>query len=290
MKPPKDQLEDWYTTQRKSARQIATLCGVSHMSVKRWLREYGIERRPAGRGLANRGIEPPSREDLYRLVHFEHQSLAAIGANYGVDETAVAYWLDRLDIPRPTIWSTRRKGRTPALPTEVELRGLCEQGISLREIARRHSVSDSTIGRLCRKYGIEASPDGWQGIRLTCDDGHQVRSTYEQRVDNWLHVRGIPHEYEPALPCDRRYHADFLANGWYVEIWGVKGMRTYAARKRRKLALYRLHGLPLVHLTYDAFSTRHNSWERRITPLLSPAFPTQTASEKSASQQHLPLE
>jgi TyrR family helix-turn-helix protein len=271
MKPEKQVLERLYLNERKSTRDIADHFGVSHMSIKRWLRSYGIAARPTGRGLANRGVEPPGYEMLYHLVHVQHKGYAEIGRMYGVSEIAVGKWLDKHQIPRAAIWETRRKGVRFTLPTEDELRQMyIEQGMTLEEIATMHKVNRSTIATLCRKVGISLRPDGFNGgIRFTCEDGHLVRSTYERRVDNWLHEHKIAHEYEPVLPCDRRYHADFLVNGWYIEIWGVNSSKEYAQRKSRKISLYRAHQIPLIQLSINSFSNRRkDSWMKRLAPCL----------------------
>ena len=286
IRPAKPELIELYTNQRMSTHTIAANYDVSHMSVKRWLRFYEIERRATGRGLLNRGVVEPTADDLYRMVHFEHKGYREIAALFGVDMTAVPYWLKKHNIPLPKIWETRRKGSGPTMPTEAELRNLYEQGLSLDAIGGLHHVSSGPIKRLCKLYGIPLRPDGWDGgKRFICQDGHQVRSTYEQRVDDWLSQQGIAHEYEPVLLFDRRYHADFLTNGWYIEIWGVNGSRTYAERKTRKRNLYHIHNTPLIELSLDSFSQRRkDSWQRRLARCL-----TSTCPQAVAVQLEMPI-
>src|SRR5216683_595593 len=177
MKPEKQVLERLYLNERKSPRQIADQFGTSHMSVKRWLRAYRIPARPTGRGLANKGIEPPSPELLYHFVHVQHKSYPEIGQMYGVSEIAVGKWLDKHQIPRAVIWETRHKGAF-IWPTEDELRQMyLEQGMTLAQIATIYKVSQTPITRLCKEFGIPLRPDGFNGgVRFACDDGHLVRS------------------------------------------------------------------------------------------------------------------
>jgi len=241
----------------------------------RWLKFYGIPLRAAGgrgKGLAYREIEPPTREMLEQWVHVEHQSYEQIAQRYDVSKQAVAKWLKEHHIQSPTIWETRRKGVEIILPTEDELRQMyLEEGLSLDHIGAQHGVCANPIARLCKEFGISIRPDGFNGgMRLTCNDGHLVRSTYEQRVDNWLYEQGIDHEYEPRLPFEQRWYADFLANGWYIEIWGVKGSMDYSERKVRKIALYNAHHTPLIQVSIDSFSNRRkDSWQRRLTRCFS---------------------
>ncbi len=273
MKPAASELRNLYWGQRLSTHTIAKQFGVSHTTVKRWLRSYQIERRPSGRGLANRGIAPPTRDDLHRLIHEEHRTYREIAACYGVDHSTIQHWLRAYGIPTPDVWQSRRGAPMPVLPGADELRSLYEQGISLAALAARYGVAYNTIARLCKEVGIVRRPDGWDGgKRLIARDGHQVRSTYELRVDDWLFDHGISHIYEPSLPFDRRFHADFLANGWYIEIWGVIGSKRYQARQERKRTMYKNHGLPLIEIPVHAFDTAHTGlWERRLTPCLNPA-------------------
>src|SRR6266567_1161901 len=213
MKPDFNTLQHLYETERLTTRQIGSQFGVSKTQVLRWLKSYNISPRDAHNGLLNRGITEPTKAELEHLVQIEHKGYREIAKIYGVDYTAIPYWLKKHQIELPTVWGTRRKGAQIIYPTQDELHQMyIVQGMTLAQIAAIYMVSQSPIADLCKKFGIPIRPDGFNGgIRFTCDDGHLVRSTYEQKVDNWLHEHGIAHEYEPILPFDRRYHADFLA-------------------------------------------------------------------------------
>jgi hypothetical protein len=159
-------------------------------------------------------------------------------------------------------------------PEQAELRRLYEsEGMVTRQIASHFGVSHMAVKRWLRQDGILVRPDGWNGgVRWICDDGHRVRSSYEQRVDNWLNHHAIDHTYEPVLPCDRRYHADFLANGWYIEVWGVRDSPRYVTRRNHKRALYAAHNLPLIQISYAAFDTAHSDlWVRLLQACVTPA-------------------
>jgi transposase-like protein len=61
---------------------------VSASTVRRWLKDAGIPRRPAGgRSRA------PSREELYRLYQAEGLSITQIGERYGVSQSTAHNWL-----------------------------------------------------------------------------------------------------------------------------------------------------------------------------------------------------
>lgn len=261
--PGAPELRTLYVDLRLTTRQIAARYGVQHISVRRWLHGHGIPTRAASRGLANRGIKPPTRDELHRLVHVEHLGYRRIAERYGVDSSAVPHWLAAHGIDKPTVWQTRRRGVVVTLPDAGELRRRYAAGESTSSIAAEFGVSATKIAALCRECGIELRPDGWQGgRRWECADGHLARSLYEQRVDDWLTEHGYAHEVEPRLPSDRRYAADFMVSGIYIEVWGVEGSSTYTARRERKTALYHAQGLPLIEL--PAWTFKRGTWRRRL--------------------------
>jgi hypothetical protein len=151
------------------------------------------------------------------MIHVDHLGYKEIGSRFGVDFTAVMHWVRKHGIEPPTIWNTRRKGRMPKLPDAADLASLYESGLSLDQIGKRFDVGSGPIKRLCREHGIEIRPPGFMGKAFTCRDGHVVKSGYEAIVDDWLSAHGVAHEYEPRLPFGT-YLADFLANGWYIEV------------------------------------------------------------------------
>lgn len=268
-RPSPEELRALYVDQRLSSLAIAERCQVEKITVLRWLRAAGIERRPVGSGLANRGVEMPTAEELHRLIHVENIGLRGVAERYGVYYTAVGKWLDRYGIERPTVWQTRRRGEIPAEPTEEELRERIAAGESLSAIARDYPVSSTLIRQRCRTYGIEFQRDGWQlGKRFPCADGHLARSTYELRVDDWLFDHGLQHDVEPAYPWDRRYRADFLVGQTYIEVWGVTNNAAYRERRALKIQRCAETGLDLIQINYGQFS-RGRRWWRPLEQLLT---------------------
>ncbi len=269
MKPEREILERLYVHERQSSHSIAAHFGVTHTTVARWLRECGIALRPSGRGLAQRGETPPSADELYRLLHVEGKDYRAIGALYGVTHRTVILWARGHGIESPPKRNARMAARP--VPSADELRELYEAGLSMRVIGNLYGVDKTVIRRLCTEYGLEVRYGGWDGgKRFACDDGHLVKSSYELKVDNWLHAQGVAHIYEPPMPGNPRYHADFLANGWYVEVWGTSGSREYIERRNRKRALYRLHAVPLIEIGFHAFYPKGTDlWSRQLARCLT---------------------
>jgi hypothetical protein len=94
-------------------------------------------------------------------------------------------------------------------------------------------------------------------------DGHFVRSAYEQALDDWFYSKQIVHEYERSLtppsgdwmcpdfylPYDRT--GKFLGNlpgGIYVEFWGLEEKEEYKVLMEHKQELYTKEKLFLIDL------------------------------------------
>jgi transposase len=218
--------------------------------------------------LVNRGILEPTADELHDLVHVQHLSYRQIAERYGVDFTAIPHWLDRHGIQKPNVWETRRKGRTPKLPAAEELRHRRAAGESAASIAASCGVHRRTIVNLCRQQGIPVDRDGWNGgKRYICRDGHEARSLYEQRVDNWLTEHGLIHKTEPRYPFDTRYKADFLVRDTYIEVWGVTNNPAYRERKAKKIHFCLANGLQLIQINHWQFA-KGRRWWRPLERLL----------------------
>lgn len=266
--PPESELRNLYEAQRLTAEQIGERFGVSHGLVLQWLRRYGIQARPSGTGLAQRGIEPPTCEELTRMIHTDRLTYAQIAVQYGVDQSAVMHWLNKHGIERPLTWIDQHNN----LETVAAMRAAYEAGASIDDIGQHWGgVTDTMVKVLFKMHGVTLRPNGWKGgQRFTCQDGHLVRSTYERRVDDWLHEHGVEHIYEPSLPFSPMHKADFLANGWYIEVWGVTHSQIYQERKQRKLELYAANNCPLIEIPYYAFAKAWKGlWIRRLQQCLT---------------------
>lgn len=289
MKPDKEILQDLYEFQHLTSHQIAPLYGTSKTQVLRWLRSYDIPLRLPGIGMVAKGKYKPTQEELHELIHGQYLCYREIGQMFDVTKECVGYWVKAYGIPAPNPWAARKGGNLPKLPTREEFLELYEQGWSVARIGAFLDIPVDTLFTFCHKQQIEMRGTGFNGgNKFTCKDGHTVRSIYEQRVDDWLLEHGIEHVYEPLLPFDRRYRADFLANGWYIEIWGIRTTSVhvdphmenqslgrhvntkYIQRHLRKLEQYKEQGLPLIEIYENHFDSRRNAlWVRRLQAVLT---------------------
>lgn len=283
--PASDALAAWIASNGISA--LRELFVAEGRNVSALAKRFGLTSRPMKIALTAGDfvLHPkPTSEELQRLVHTEHRRYADIAALYGVSMSTVGAWVRSYGLQRPWAWANLL-GREPYVPSEEEIRIRYESGMSLAEVGRDFDLSEPTIRKLCIRYGIPVRSGGWSGAyRVVGTDGHKVRSSYEKRVDDWLSARGIDHVYEPSLPSNARLRADFLVNGWYIEIWGVtRGGRVstlYWQRRAMKVHLYESNALPLIEIEAWWFNTRlRGLWERRLAKCLSVPVQTRVLSE-----------
>lgn len=261
-----DRLRHLYEVDGMTTRQIADLYGTDKTRIIRLLRKHGVTLRSAyeARYGMSREERAPTPDALRKHLG-DGLTQAQIAEIYNCDYTAVRYWINRYGIEWNVTPGTLRNKRNGVIePTCQELFALyCVDFLSLEEIGRRFNCSRQLIQTRMEQYGIALRPGGWSGKLFKCRDGHAVRSTYEQRVDDWLSAHNIEHEYEPVLPFGANRRADFLANGKYIEIWGVTHNAAYKARKEEKVAQYAEHNLPLVQISHWQFTAQKKGrWQR----------------------------
>lgn len=258
----KETLQYLYHDCQLTTQQIAEHYAVSSGLVGNWLKRHHIERRAAGIGLTSRGIEAPTDAELQNMIHVQRLSYREIAEQYGVDQSAVPYWLDARGIARAQSWYDRHNNADSL----AELCAMYDAGYSLDHIAERDGITKTQLTKLFKDNEITIRKDGWQGgKRFETIDGNLVRSTYERTVANWLYEQGMDYIYEPALPFSNVWRADFLANGWYIEVWGVTNSPSYKARQIAKQAAYKANGVPLIDLPVHSFApSRNGLWERKL--------------------------
>lgn len=102
------------------------------------------------------------------------------------------------------------------------------------------------------------------GYRTLAKDGHLCSSLGEKTIDDWLTSISVPHEREPCYPGSGM-RADFLANGRFIEFFGLAGDSGYDEKSVRKRELARLAGISLVEVFPDDLL----SWDRTRSRLAS---------------------
>lgn len=88
-----------------------------------------------------------------------------------------------------------------------------------------------------------------------CEDGHYVRSTYEQLIDDYLTSKEIIHYYEKRcknFDTGETYYPDWFLpkiteKGVYIECFGINDEK-YKEKTQKKLAFYKKENLNVIEI------------------------------------------
>ncbi|MDD2666431.1 MAG: hypothetical protein PHD13_06430 [Methanocellales archaeon] len=272
-KPSTDQLRKWYVADKKSTMEVAEIVGVSFGTVSNWLKEANIPIRDQSEAKFvqyGKEIQKPADELLRRWYIDERESTYEIAEIIGVSRSTVSHWLEGAGVQRR---DDREQvfayyGKEVEKPSDEQLRKwYVDEKKSSTEIAEIIGVSHNAILRWLDRAEISRR-EVLYGYKewLQCADGHEVRSGYERRVDDWLYFNGVAHDYNEELPGDRKYKCDFKVEDWYIEVWGLIGIGSYDEKTERKINYYEKHGLKRIDIFHYDFDT--NDWMKKLEPLL----------------------
>lgn len=158
----------------------------------------------------------------------------------------------------PSAQGTRREAvlrhaRETGIPYVVWPPGIVSDKVFLAAFEELRAPAPAAVAETAAEERSFGDRRPAQPGTLRATDGHLVRSRGELLIDNWLYMGGIVHAYERRLPIEDEAYCDFwIPNGKvYIEYWGIDGDASYEARRQKKLALYRQHGLDLIEVTND---------------------------------------
>ena len=101
-------------------------------------------------------------------------------------------------------------------------------------------------GNLQADYG----KTGRKPLRFKCRDGHIVTSQIEKKVDDYMSFEKILHRVYTKIPGSE-YVADFRVDDdkiYFIEVWGVRGVKRYSLRRKRKLEHYKIYRINLIEI------------------------------------------
>ncbi len=263
-RPSEETLRFVCETQDLSMKEMADHFDVNRNTISNWFRHYGIKtikRKP-------HNLKRVSKEELDQAFNVEYLGYRGVAEKFNSNPRTIWRLVKHYGVDTPTFVQTRTKGMFVE-PDHAEVKRLYESGIPLHEIGTRFGVDSGTIKRICKEEGVEIRLDGFNGKRQICKNGLLVKSIYEMRVADWLIDHSVEFFYEPRYPFSNQLKADFSANGWFVEIWGIEGHAGYRTRRERKVRLCRIHEVPLIQINYTHFQTRDKHiFESRMSQVL----------------------
>jgi len=266
-----NELRDLYLNKMFTERELAKYFKVSRHPIRDAMAILEIPKRH------NRGLlyyhpgRKPTKEQLDKWLNQDLETLHSIANKLECDPSSIRNWAIEYSIDwDKTPWRRAMNRAQPIQITQRRLEDLyLKQHLGLQQIADIFKCSRGYITKLMKEHRIPLRLPGWKAKWFKCNDGHQVRSTYERRVDNWLFGYGLLHTYEPSLLFDPLLTGDFLVGQTYIEVWGVYDNAAYKERKKRKRNLYAEHNLALIEIGYWDFAARaKDRWQRKLSMLL----------------------
>jgi hypothetical protein len=152
-----------------------------------------------------------------------------------------------------------------------------EERLAVLQVLRRKP----TLGHVKRLFGswlkalIEAEilEDGTRrtsrGTQCLAKDGHICLSLGEKTIDDFLYQHSIAHDKEPRYP-EGNFRGDFLADGIFIEYFGLKGDPDYDAKIRQKQRICKKHNIKLISI-YPRDLVSPSRLKQKLLGGLSPA-------------------
>lgn len=127
----------------------------------------------------------------------------------------------------------------------------------------------SVILKITNCCEVEILDSGYES-KITCDDGHPVKSQQEAMIDNYLFGHNIKHIYEKPFPIDDNpehdLHPDFYLpdSDIYIEHLGITENKKYEETKEYKLPFYRKAKITLICTNGKDINNLSANLERKL--------------------------
>ena len=127
----------------------------------------------------------------------------------------------------------------------------------------------SVILKITNCNEVEILDSGYES-KITCEDGHPVKSQQEAMIDDYLYHHNIKHIYEKPLSIDEDpehdLHPDFYLPDYdlYIEHFGITGNKEYEKSKEYKLSIYKKLNITLIVTTGKDITNLSANLERKL--------------------------
>lgn len=183
-----------------------------------------------------------SDEELKRLYIEENLSTLEIEDKVGLTNGNLSNRLRNMEDVE-----MRGKGSVRRHVSDNKIKTLyVNQGLSSREVGNKVGLDGSTVRARLSKLNIETRDSNYGNNQVT-KKGHEVRSSYERQVADFLFENDIEYEYEPKI--DGPYIPDFkIGNNIFIEVWGMLGIDDYKHRKEQKMKYYNTEEMNIISI------------------------------------------
>jgi hypothetical protein len=123
---------------------------------------------------------------------------------------------------------------------------LVDHPVIHREL-NKQAVGDASVAQTPPEDDLFATGDPGPSEGL---DGHQLQTTLELHVCNWLYLAQLAHAYKRALPVETALYADFYLPGAriYIECWEEPESAERLAIKLKKQDIFEQQGLAVIDI------------------------------------------
>ncbi len=250
-RPEAATLRQLYVDEGLTVAGVARRLGVSTGAAHKWLRAAGVAMRPSPAEAV------PVEDDTVRRLYVDHGwSAAEIATHVGCSVSTVFFRLRRLGVP-----SRPPRPRECSRPADAELRRLhLDEGLTLRQIATRFSVTRQAVWRWLTSAGIPPRPapprpagdveavaelydQGLSGLQIADRLGCSSATVYRRLDEAGINRRTRPPAVERAAlleALDAGFSAPDMAAAFGVSVAAVcraltrEGLQTASQATRRR--------------------------------------------------------
>ena len=169
-------LEELYVTQGKSITKIALELGINQMSIRKYLKMYGLHR---PKKLLRNFL---TKEELLQLYDVQRLTPDAIGLMFDMTQSAVYSTLKYYNIKKRNMSEAlagKPSGKKIKLPNDEIIDLYVNQGMGSVNIAKKYNVSSTTIIYRLKELGIDRRP---REIKLPMDEITKIYETGKHKI------------------------------------------------------------------------------------------------------------
>jgi transposase-like protein len=248
--PEKQELTYLYAREGTTISSLARHYGTSNPTVRKWLVDYGIERKDqkqASIEANNRHKKrvKPDRNALAKL--YEESSIESLAKHFSVGLQTIYEWIDEYKIPRRTLSeSTKNAKQRQYLDMQFsyeELDTTYDRSKSIDHLAEKLKVSRTHIRNQLKKHGIRIEPvePSWRS-NAEIELYEFLKSNFPD--DNWSHSdKSVIAPFElDMVNHDKKIAVEYCGLYWHSEMSSGKTMHYH----RNKYVRCKASGYKLI--------------------------------------------
>lgn len=235
--PTKEALLAEYSKQGATISSLARMFGTSNPTVRKWLIEYGIDRKSHAEAIrevkTQARVSLPDRESFLNI--YENGSLKDIQTTYGIGQETAYEWLDYFGISPRSVSDGAIIGKAKQFAhmqfSKEEVEAHYQDDVPLIVLAQRLGVSMSKVKSLIKEHNIEVRVPYRSGGEMALHDFCKEIAP----DDDWQHTnRSLINPFElDIVNHTKRIAIEYCGIYWHSETFMGRG-RSYHSDKRKR--------------------------------------------------------